>query len=105
IDIEKISLTYSKHEALIDVSMRVSEGETVAILGANGAGKTSLLKTITGLTRKSGGRVVFGGADISTEPPNRIVERGIALVPEGRRLIGNMTVMENLMLGAYAHRA
>ena len=105
IDIEKISLSYSKHEALIDVSMRVSEGETVAILGANGAGKTSLLKTITGLTRKSGGRVVFGGADISAEPPNRIVERGIALVPEGRRLIGNMTVMENLMLGAYAHRA
>jgi ABC-type branched-subunit amino acid transport system ATPase component len=105
IEVENISLSYGKHQALIDVSIRVSEGETVAILGANGAGKTSLLKTITGLTRRTSGRVLFANADISNEPPNRIVEHGIALVPEGRRLIGNMTVMENLMLGAYANRA
>jgi branched-chain amino acid transport system ATP-binding protein len=105
IAVENISLSYGKHEALSGISMQVAAGETVAILGSNGAGKSSLLKTITGLTRRSSGRIVFGGTDISTEPPNRIVERGIALVPEGRRLIGNMTVMENLMLGAYAKRA
>jgi branched-chain amino acid transport system ATP-binding protein len=105
IEVQNVSLSYGKHEALIDVSIRVADGETVAILGANGAGKTSLLKTMTGLTRRSAGRVILQGTDISGEPPNRIVERGIALVPEGRRLIGNMTVMENLMLGAYAQRA
>ena len=105
IEVENVSLSYGKHEALIDVSMRVADGETVTILGANGAGKTSLLKTITGLTRRSCGRVILDGTDISREPTSRIVERGIALVPEGRRLIGNMTVMENLKLGAYARRA
>jgi ABC-type branched-subunit amino acid transport system ATPase component len=105
LEVDKISLSYGKHAALIEVSMQVSAGETVAILGANGAGKSSLLRTITGLTRRGSGRISFDGKDISREPPHRVVELGIALVPEGRRLIGNMTVMENLLLGAYAERA
>jgi len=105
LEISRLSLSYGKHEALCDVSLRVESGEVIAILGANGSGKTSLLKSITGLIYPHSGTVTFNGRKITTLRPHQIVELGIVLVPEGRRLIGPLTVNENLMLGAYAHRA
>src|SRR5262245_47532301 len=105
LDVERLSLSYGKHEALSDVSLRLNTGETVAILGSNGAGKTSLLKSITGLVRPHSGTVAYDGKQISHLPPHLIVELGISLVPEGRRLLGPLTVHENLLLGAYAGRA
>ena len=104
--LERVSVSYGKHEALHDVTVEAHAGGTTVILGANGAGKSTLLKTIAGLVRpQPGGRVLLEGRPIEQEPPHRIVAAGIALVPEGRRLFGEMTVMENLRLGAYADRA
>jgi branched-chain amino acid transport system ATP-binding protein len=104
--LEHISVVYGKHEALHDVSLEAEAGKTTVILGANGAGKTTLLKTIAGLVRpQPGGRIVFDGRQIEDVPPHRIVAFGIALVPEGRRLFGEMTVVENLRLGAYTEHA
>ena len=104
--LERISVAYGKHEALNDVSIDVEPGQTTVILGANGAGKTTLLKTVAGLLRpRSGGRILLGGRPIEHEPPHRIVAAGIALVPEGRRLFGEMTVLENLRMGAYTAHA
>jgi ABC-type branched-subunit amino acid transport system ATPase component len=105
LEVDRLSLSYGKHEALSEVSLRLNTGETVAILGSNGAGKTSLLKAIIGLTRPRGGAVVFNGRQITHLAPHQIVELGIALVPEGRRLLGPLTVRENLSLGAHARRA
>jgi branched-chain amino acid transport system ATP-binding protein len=106
LEVENLSVAYGKHEALRAVSLRVELGRTVVILGANGAGKTTLLNTIAGIVRAGGGsRIAVDGAEIQAEPAHRIVERGVALVPEGRRLFGEMTVMENLRMGAYARRA
>ncbi|HEY7458127.1 MAG TPA: ABC transporter ATP-binding protein [Xanthobacteraceae bacterium] len=104
--LEHISVAYGKHEALHDVSLEAEAGRTTVILGANGAGKTTLLKTIAGLVRpQPGGRIMFNGQSIENVPPHRIVASGIALVPEGRRLFGEMTVVENLRLGAYTEHA
>jgi branched-chain amino acid transport system ATP-binding protein len=104
--LEHISVAYGKHEALHDVTLDVHAGETTVILGANGAGKTTLLKTIAGLVRaRPGGRILFDGRPIESEPPHRMVEAGIALVPEGRRLFGDMTVTDNLRMGAYTAHA
>ena len=104
--LEHISVAYGKHEALHDVTLDVESGRTTVILGANGAGKTTLLKTIAGLVRpQPGGRILFEGRAIENEPPHRIVAAGIALVPEGRRLFGDMTVIENLRMGAYTPHA
>jgi branched-chain amino acid transport system ATP-binding protein len=104
--LEHVSVVYGKHEALHDVSLEAEAGRTTVILGANGAGKTTLLKTIAGLVRpQPGGRILFGGLPIETAPPHKIVAAGIALVPEGRRLFGEMTVVENLRLGAYTEHA
>ncbi len=104
--LEHISVSYGKHEALHDVTFDVVEGRTTAILGANGAGKTTLLKTIAGLVRPhAGGKILFEDRPIEHEAPHRIVAAGIALVPEGRRLFGEMSVIENLRVGAYPERA
>jgi branched-chain amino acid transport system ATP-binding protein len=105
LEVDGLSLSYGKHEALSGVSLRLGAGETVAILGSNGAGKTSLLKAMMGLVRPRSGTVSYDGKPITGLPPHQIVELGIALVPEGRRLLGPLTVQENLMLGAYAARA
>jgi branched-chain amino acid transport system ATP-binding protein len=100
--LEHISVAYGKHEALHDVSLEAAAGKTTVILGANGAGKTTLLKTVAGLVRaQPGGRILFENAPIEGMAAHRIVEQGIALVPEGRRLFGEMTVIDNLRLGAY----
>src|SRR5262245_31192131 len=104
--LENVSVAYGKHEALHRVSLDVEAGRTTVILGANGAGKTTLLNTIAGLVRpQPGGSIVFEGRPIEAEPPHRMVAAGIALVPEGRRLFGQMTVMDNLRMGAYARHA
>src|SRR5262245_45033508 len=106
LEVENLSVAYGKHEALRDVALRVEAGRTVVILGANGAGKTTLLNTIAGIIRgRRGARITVDGTPIHDAPAHRIVERGVALVPEGRRLFGDMTVIENLRLGAYAERA
>jgi branched-chain amino acid transport system ATP-binding protein len=86
------------------ISLEVAEGEVVAIFGPNGAGKTSTLRAITGLVPTAGGRVVFGGIDVSGWKAHRIVTLGLGHAPEGRRLFPQMTVMENLRMGAYRRR-
>ena len=104
--LEHISVAYGKHEALHDVTLKIESGRTTVILGANGAGKTTLLNTIAGLMRPHpGGRILFEGRAIENDSPHRIVAAGIALVPEGRRLFGDMTVIENLRMGAYTPHA
>ncbi len=106
LEVENLSVAYGKHEALRDVALRVEAGRTVVILGANGAGKTTLLNAIAGLVpARAGARIAIDGAPIQQESAHRIVERGVALVPEGRRLFGEMSVLDNLRLGAYAQRA
>ncbi len=104
--LEHVSVAYGKHEALHDVSIEIPAARTTVILGANGAGKTTLLKTIAGLVQaRPGSRILFEDRPIENEPPHRIVSAGIALVPEGRRLFGEMTVIDNLKLGSYPERA
>ena len=106
LDVSSLSVAYGGHEALHDVSLNVGEGETVTILGANGAGKTTLLNAVAGLLRpKSGARITLDGEDILGVAPHLLVEHGISLVPEGRRLFGTLSVRDNLMLGAFARRA
>jgi branched-chain amino acid transport system ATP-binding protein len=91
--------------ALRGVSLSVPDGAIVALLGSNGAGKTTLLRSVAQLVRPRGGRIRWEDADISGLRPHQVVERGIAMVPEGRRLFGRMTVEENLGLGAFTARA
>jgi branched-chain amino acid transport system ATP-binding protein len=105
IEISNISASYGKHRALNGVSLKVGRGELVVILGANGAGKTTLLKVIGGLVPAATGRIVMVGKDITGVPAHDIVEAGVALVPEGRGIFGEMTVRENLLLGAFPARA
>jgi len=106
LEISGLSVAYGQHQALRDIALDVPSGKTVVILGANGAGKTTLLNTIAGLIRgRDGSRIAFDGEPIQALPAHRIVELGIALVPEGRRLFGEMTVAENLRLGGHALRA
>jgi len=97
--VEDISVSYKSAEALRHVSLEVNEGEIVSIIGANGAGKSTLLKTLIGINRVSSGHIYFMGDDITHKATDRIVASGISLIPEGRGILSNMTVMENLQLG------
>lgn len=106
LSLDGLSLRYGKHLALDNVSIRVDRGETVVILGANGAGKSSLLKAIAGLVRPDAGlSLQLGGRPIAGLAAHKVLEAGIALVPEGRGVFADLTVEENLRLGAYAQRA
>jgi branched-chain amino acid transport system ATP-binding protein len=105
LEVRGIDVCYGDVQALWDVSLDVEEGTIVALVGANGAGKTSLLKTISGLNRASRGDVFFLGESIVDLKPQTIVEMGICHVPEGRRLFSNLTVLENLKLGAFPSKA
>lgn len=96
-----LQVYYGSIQALRGVSFSVEEGEIVALIGANGAGKSTVLKTISGLERARSGEVWFRGQEISRVSAHEIVKRGISHVPEGRRIIGNLTVWENLLMGAY----
>jgi branched-chain amino acid transport system ATP-binding protein len=99
LEVQEVSTVYGAVRALDAVSLAVEPGSVTAVLGANGAGKTTLLRTISGLVRPSGGRVVLDGADITSAPVEDIVRRGVSHVPEGRGVIGELTVEENLRLG------
>ena len=102
---EQLNVFYGDLQALWDVSIAVGSGAFVVLVGPNGAGKSTLLRTIVGLHRPASGHIVFNGEAIQSVRAHSIVERGIVLVPEGRRLFGGMTVIENLELGAYSARA
>jgi branched-chain amino acid transport system ATP-binding protein len=95
---------YGDFQALFGISMTLREGETVAIIGANGAGKTTFLKTVAGLIKAPPSAVQFAGEDVGSRPASDIVRRGIALVPEGRRLFPSLSVEENLLVGGYSSR-
>lgn len=102
LQIENLVTSYGIIKALNGISLQVHEGELVALLGANGAGKSTLVKSILGVATVNSGAIRFLGEDISKMSPSEIIAKGIAVVPEGRRLFPDMTVMENLELGAYA---
>jgi branched-chain amino acid transport system ATP-binding protein len=104
LEVEDVRARYGAIEALRGVSLEVQEGEIVTLIGSNGAGKSTTLRAITGLTPASAGKVRFGGEDITYSPPQEIVARGIALSPEGRHCFPRMTVRENLDMGAYLRR-
>lgn len=99
--VENINVAYGSVKILWDVSFTLDEGEIITIIGPNGAGKTTLVKTIMGLVRSSEGTIEFLDQNIHNEPTYKIVKDGIALVPEGRELFPNMTVLENLLMGGY----
>lgn len=101
LEVKDLNVYYGMIHALHDVSFSVEEGEVVALIGANGAGKTTTLHTITGLLQAKSGSVVFEGHDITRKPGHAIVRLGMSHVPEGRRVFANLTVAENLRMGAY----
>ena len=101
LDFKDVELYYDNVYALKGVSLSVSQGETVALIGANGAGKSSILRTITGLAAPKTGSVTFEGSRVDCTDPSSIVRRGIAMVPEGRRVFPFMSVKDNLMMGAF----
>ena len=106
LEVQNLSLAYGKHQALRGVSLQVAKGELVVMLGANGAGKSSLLKAIGAMVRpQDGARVLLGGQELTRLPAHQVVEAGLALVPEGRGVFGDLTVRENLQLGAQPRRA
>jgi branched-chain amino acid transport system ATP-binding protein len=105
LEVEGVDVLYGDVQAVWGVSIHVDEGTVVALVGANGAGKTTLLKTISGIIHASSGEILFSGKSLVKLRPQEVVERGISHVPEGRRLFSNLTVLENLKLGAYPPRA
>ncbi|MBU4564147.1 MAG: ABC transporter ATP-binding protein [Desulfarculus sp.] len=105
LSIEKVDSYYGDFQALRDVNLEVNEGKIVALLGPNAAGKTTLLSTISGMVPYRKGNITFQGQHINAMNPEDIVSLGIALVPEGRRLFGTLTVLENLEMGAYSKHA
>src|SRR6478735_11010397 len=104
LEVSDIRARYGAIEALKGISLTVNEGEVVTLIGSNGAGKSTSLRSISGLTPASGGTITFAGEDITRVPADEIVTLGIALSPEGRRCFSRMTVRENLELGAYRRR-
>ena len=106
LEVKGLTVSYGKHRALQSVDLRVEVGELVVILGATGAGKSSLLKALGGMEKPQPGSLVkLGTQDLLAMPPHKIVEAGLSLVPEGRGIFPDLTVMENLNLGAYTPRA
>jgi branched-chain amino acid transport system ATP-binding protein len=106
LEVSGLSVAYGRHRAVDDVALEVRAGEIVVILGANGGGKSTLLKAVAGIQPAApGARIALQGKDLTRLEAHQIVEAGLALVPEGRGIFGELTVRENLMLGAYARRA
>jgi len=98
--LENVNMSYGDIQVLWDVSFEVTEGEILVLVGANGAGKTSTLKTISGIQKVQSGSITFNGEDLTQIPADEIIKKGIVHVPEGRRLFNEMTVEENLMMGS-----
>jgi len=105
LELKGVNAAYGSVPALTDVSITIGAGEAVGLLGANGAGKSTTLRAISGLVRLTAGAIIFDGADLAARPPYRIPELGIAHVPEGRQVFPEMTVQENLEVGAYVPTA
>lgn len=101
LEVSKLSVRYGGARVLNGVSLNVSEGEIVTLIGSNGAGKTTTLRTISGLKRAVSGEIIFDGRPINRTSPQEIVRKGLGHVPQGRELFGNMSVIENLKLGAF----
>ncbi|MBE5920548.1 MAG: ABC transporter ATP-binding protein [Pseudobutyrivibrio ruminis] len=99
--VENLVVNYGMIQALKGISFEVNEGEVIALIGANGAGKTTTLQTISGMLSPTSGKVLLEGTDITKIPGHKIVSMGLAHVPEGRRVFGGLTVLENLKMGAY----
>lgn len=99
--VENLSVHYGMIQAVRDVSFEVNEGEVVSLIGANGAGKTTILRTLSGLVRPSSGKIEFLGQEIQKIPAQKIVAGGLSQVPEGRHVFPGLTVMENLEMGAF----
>ena len=99
-----LTASYGDFQALFGVDLALAEGECLAIIGANGAGKTTLMRALSGVLRSEPGQVVLAGEPVGALPPEDIVSRGLAMVPEGRKLFPSLTVEENLRIGAYAGR-
>lgn len=104
LEIKDLKVHYGKAEALKGISMGIEEGTIVTLIGANGAGKTTTLRTISGAKAPTSGKIWFQGERIDDLPPHEIARRGIAHVPEGRRVLATMTVLENLEMGAYLRK-
>ncbi len=102
--VKDLHVYYGGIHAIKGISIEVADGAIVTLIGANGAGKSSTLRSIAGLIKQKSGSITFNDVDISKLPPEKIVESGIVLVPEGRKIFPNLTVMENLMLGAYLRK-
>ena len=103
--LENVDVYYGAIHALKGASLTVNQGEIVTMIGANGAGKSTTIRSISGLVRARSGRITFEGEDITALPPHKLVVRGLCQSPEGRRVFANMSVRENLELGAYVHHA
>ncbi|RGM74320.1 ABC transporter ATP-binding protein [Streptococcus ilei] len=99
--VENLSISYGAIEAVKDISFEVNEGEVVTLIGANGAGKTSTLRAISGLEKVSAGKIIYNGQEIQKIPARKIVAEGLSQVPEGRHVFPGMTVLENLEMGAF----
>ena len=104
LEVRNLHVHYGSIRALKGISLEVKEGEMVALIGANGAGKTTLLNTLSGFNRPKQGEILFRGGKIQGLPPNEIVARGMIQVPEGRSILTQMTVLENLEMGAYTRK-
>ncbi|MBT8769183.1 ABC transporter ATP-binding protein [Pseudomonas boanensis] len=102
--IRKLRAGYGDFQALFEIDLDLAEGETLAIIGSNGAGKSTFLRSLAGLIRNDPGAIRFKGEYIGNLPANHVLERGIALVPEGRKLFPSLSVEENLLIGAYSGR-
>ena len=99
-----MAVNYGMIQAVKGISFEVEEGEIVALIGANGAGKTTTLHTVTGMIPAKSGKIEFDGADITKVPAHKIVSMGLAHVPEGRRVFAQLSVLENLKMGAYTRK-
>ena len=104
LEIKDLQVSYGGIEALRGISLNVDQNEIVTLIGANGAGKSSTLRAISGLVMPKGGKITFQGEDITGKDPTQIVTQGVTLVPEGRRIFPDMTVLENLKIGAYLRK-
>ena len=101
LSLNKISVGYKGLLAIQDASFKINEGEIVSLIGSNGAGKSTIVKTLSGLLHPQKGEIVFKDAQIQRTPPYEIVKMGISMIPEGRRLFGRLSVLDNLLMGAY----
>ncbi|MCR4658169.1 MAG: ABC transporter ATP-binding protein [Lachnospiraceae bacterium] len=104
LEVKDLEVNYGMIKALKGISFKVDKGEVIALIGANGAGKTTALHTITGLLESAAGSIMFNGTDITKVPAHKIVSMGMAHVPEGRRVFANLSVLQNLKLGAFTRK-